>query len=280
MIALPSTMLFCPGDRPDRFPKAWSSSAPAVVLDLEDSVGAASKDAARQHVLAWLASDAVRAGRALPALRINPLRTHAGLEDLLAFFRAEGLPERGCLLVPKLDDAGERAWLEAHLVRCRPGWAICGLIESAAGLRNLQAIVQGSQRLAGLGFGAADLQAELGTGDAWECLMAARMMLVLAAAGTGIRLLDVPCLQLDDERRLLNECARARAVGFHGKFAVHPKQLGTVRSAFAPSEAELEQARRIVEVYSSSGGGACKLDGAMIDEPIYRQALRCIASAC
>jgi len=275
----PSTMLFCPGHRPERFAKAWASGAPAVVLDLEDSVSADAKASAREQVLGWLASGAQAQGAVMPALRINPLRTQAGLDDLVALLQAPRLPAEGLLLLPKLDDAGELCWLESHLARRLPGWSVCGLVESAAGLKELDRIVARARRLVALGFGAADLQAELGTGSGWECLAQARMMLVLAAAGTSLRLLDVPCLSLNNEAALLDECRRARALGFHGKFAIHPKQVPAIRTAFAPSPAELERARRIVAASAAAGGGACELDGAMIDEPIVRQAQRCLGDA-
>lgn len=278
MRPLPSTMLFCPAHRPERYAKAWASGARAVVLDLEDGVPAHARAEAREHALEWLATPAVRASPVLPALRINALRTTDGWADLVALLGDSALPESGCLLLPKLDDPGELVWLEAHLGRRLPGWGLCGLIESAAGLRQLDAIVGRSRRLCGLGFGAADLRAELGCGPAWEHLATARSMLVLAAAGTALRLLDVPCLALDDEAALLDECGRARALGFHGKFVIHPKQIAAVERAFAPTPQELERARRIVAAYEAAGGGACLLDGAMLDEPVVRQAQRCLAS--
>jgi citrate lyase beta subunit len=243
-------MLFCPAHRPERYAKAWASGARAVVLDLEDGVPAAAREQARVQALEWLATSAVHTSPVWPALRINALRTSDGWADLVAVLGAAGLPESGCLLLPKLDDPGELLWLEAHLGR----------------------------RLCGLGFGAADLRAELGSGPAWEHLATARSMLVLAAAGTALRLLDVPCLALDDEAALLDECARARALGFHGKFVIHPKQLAAVERAFAPTPQELQHARRIVSAYEAAGGGACLLDGAMLDEPVVRQAQRCLAS--
>lgn len=293
----PSTLLFCPGHRRDRYDKVWRAGVPGIVIDLEDGVGAADKSAARDAALGWLAtvaaaddpcgddpahrqaSDPATARvRPLPCLRVNPLRSALGLDDVHAFLHAERLPRHGWLLVPKVEEPAELQWLWAHVARRAPHWRLCGLVESGRGLQALPRIAA-SPGLAALGFGGADLMAELGLGDGHEPLHYPRARFVVDASGHGLHLMDVPHLELDAPEALHAECLRVRALGFGGKFAIHPRQVPVIQAAFAPDGAQLLAARRIVDAHEAAGGQAVQVDARMVDEPLYRRALATLAAA-
>jgi len=273
----PPTLLFCPAHRPERFDKALQAGAPGIVLDLEDGVGADAKDGARDAAFAWLAGEAARATLQHICLRVNDPHTAHGLEDLHRLAHAPALPAAGWLILPKVEDAALLRWAAGHLLRRAPGWQLCALIESAAGLRRAHEIARAHPALAALGFGGADLRAELGAADTWEALLHARSSLVVDAAGTGLALLDVPHIAIDDEAGLREQALRARALGFHGKLSIHPRQVRPILECFGPSPAEREAARRIVAAYEACAGNACQVDGRMVDEPIYQQARTLLA---
>lgn len=274
----PVTLLFAPADRPQRFSRALSASPQGIVIDLEDGVGPADKASARLAAFEWLATPEAIGAAPLVCLRINEPSTAAGLEDLYRLAHATALPERGWLVLPKLEDAALLNFVARHLHRRVPKWGICGLIETAAGLRALGGLVRSHSALAALGFGAADLRAELGVGEGWEPLLHARSRLVLETAGSGLALFDVPHLALEDDDGLREEARRARGLGFHGKFSIHPRQVPIVIEAFGPTRAEREAARRLVERFEAGGGHACDIDGRMVDEPIYRAALALLSA--
>ena len=183
-----------------------------------------------------------------------------------------GLPAQGLLLLPKLDEPGELAWLDAQLAHALPGWQLCGLIESARGLRALRALLGTTPRLVALGFGAADFAAEAGVAMDAELVQHARCQFVIDSAGDPVVRLDVPTLALDDEAELQRDAQRARALGFHGKFAIHPRQISTLLRAFRPTETELHWARRVLNAYEAAGGGAIQVDGQMVDAPVVLRA--------
>lgn len=186
--------------------------------------------------------------------------------------KAPGVPSEGVLLVPKMDSAGELAWLDAQLGYARPGWRICGLIESVRGLRCLAELINASPRLVALGFGAADFAAELGVPMDSPMIEHARHQFLLDSATRPLMRLDVPTLTLDDDQVLRSDCALARGLGFHGKFAIHPRQIAGISRAFAPTDAELQWAQRVVQAHEAAGGGAIQVDGQMIDEPLVVRA--------
>jgi citrate lyase beta subunit len=277
MTPRPSTLLFCPAHRPERFDKALQAGAPGIVLDLEDGVGADAKDTARDAALAWLAGPSALATAQHICLRVNDPLTAAGLEDLHRLVHTTALPVTGWLMLPKVEDAALLRWAASHLQRKAPGWRLCALIESAAGLRGAHQIARAHPALAALGFGGADLRAELGAADTWEALLHARSSLVVDAAGTGLALLDVPHIAIDDEAGLREQALRARALGFHGKLAIHPRQVRPILECFGPTSAEREAARRVVAAYEACAGNACQVDGRLVDEPIYQQARALLA---
>jgi (S)-citramalyl-CoA lyase len=270
-------LLFTPGTRPDRFAKAQSTAADGVIIDLEDAVGPGEKDSAREGVATWLRERSApsRAGF-LSCVRVNSVYTNAGLRDLLMIAEAAGTG-RGpdALLLPKVESATEIELVARHLKGAVP---LLGLIESAAGLDQAFAIAA-ARSVVGLGFGGVDLAADLRCAFAWEPLLAPRSRVVQAAASRGIAMLDVPFLDIPDGEGLAAECARAKAMGFTGKLAIHPSQSEGIVKAFTPTAAEVEFAQGVLAAYEAAKGGVCTYRGKMIDEPVVASARQVIARA-
>ena len=272
--ALVRAWLFCPAARPERFAKAVATGADAVIVDLEDAVPAGQKDEARAHAVSWLTAE--RTSDAARCVRINVVRTAAGLRDVLALVDAGAAPDH--LVVPKAESADELAMLAALLTGPCAHTGLLPLVETARGLDAAVALV-GAPRVSGLLLGGADLAADLGAEMSWEPLLVARSRLVQAAATAGVAAVDVPFLALDDAAGLRDETERVRRLGYTGKLAIHPDQVAPIQSAFTPSDAEVERARRIVAAAEAAAGGVAVVDGRMVDAPVVRAAARSIALA-
>jgi (S)-citramalyl-CoA lyase len=212
--------LFTPATRPDRFAKAAAAGADVAILDLEDAVAPKDKAASRTTALQYL-TDAPAEG-ALHALRINGLDTRAGIADLDALLASRATPD--FLVLPKTDSAGHLQILDRLLTAAGKNIQLIGMIESARGLAEVEAIAFATPRLAGLLFGAADMAADLGAACAWQPLAFARSQLIVACALAGVTPIDSPFFELRDEVGLKQEAATAVALGFTAKAAIHPAQ--------------------------------------------------------
>lgn len=252
--------LFVPASKPERFVKAAACGADAVILDLEDAVAAADKNTAR---------DAIDAGFTdLPVIvRINAIGTPWHAADLSAV-AGKGFV---AVILPK----SETAETVAQVVAALPGLPVIALIESALGLANACAIaaVDGVARLA---FGSVDFCADIGCAHLRDILLPARSELVLASRLGGIAApIDGVTVQLDDPAVTGGDASHARDLGMTGKLCIHPKQIAEVKRAFAPSEQEIDWAKRVL----ASGDGAVSVDGAMVDEPVRIRARAILAAA-
>ena len=260
MVSQILTPLFVPANRPDRFAKAAASGADAVILDLEDAVAPADKDMVRASLDAGFTD--------LPVIvRINAKGTPWHQADLDALrgkgFAAVMLPKAEC---PKA---------VAEVIAALPDLPLIALIESAAGLAQARAIaaVPGVARLA---FGSVDFCADLGSAHLRDVLLPARFELVLASRLAGLSApIDGVTVQLDDPQVSAEDASHARDLGMSGKLCIHPKQIAAIHGAFAPSEEDLDWARRVL----ASGEGAVSIDGAMVDEPVRMRARRLLAMA-
>lgn len=252
------TLLFVPGDRPDRFAKAAASGADFVVLDLEDAVVPDAKPDARRTVAEWLASGPENA-----VVRINPPGTEWYSADVAAV-AGVGVP----VLLPKAEDPAEIAALLSEL---GPSARVIPLIETALGVHRAVEVcgVLGVVRPA---FGSVDLAAELGVDPAdVEALRYARSALVLAAraAGAGAPI-DGVTTAVRDEAVLLTDCAHALSLGYTAKMCIHPAQVAPVANAFAPTVQEIDWAQAVMAAAGS--GGVAVLDGKLIDRPVVLRA--------
>ena len=275
MKLLPRSYLFVPGHRPERFEKALAAGADAVILDLEDAVPAAEKNAARDAVLQW-----VHAREAAPSpqilVRINACGTPQHAADVAACRRGvHGVQGVHGLVLPKSEQVADLA----RLARALPGVALLPLIESAAGLAAALEIARAPnvQRLL---FGSIDFQHDLGIEGDGDELLYFRSQLVLHSRLAGLAApADGVSTVLDDAARVHAETLRARRLGFGAKLCIHPKQIAPVHEAFAPTEAELDWARRVLAAADAAGGAAVALDGAMVDRPVILRAEGLLARA-
>lgn len=259
-----TSVLFVPGSRPDRLPKALASGADLVCVDLEDAVPADGKAAAREAAVAAVAPGV--------AVRVNAPTTRDGLADLLALADA-GAPE--LVFVPKAEEPGH---LDVAAGALGPDTGLVPLIETPRGLRHALAIAS-HPSVAAVMFGGGDMAGELGVALAWEPLAAARGALLLACAEAGRPAIDVPWIALDDEEGLADECRRARALGFAAKAAIHPAQVPAIRAAFSPSPDLVAEARAATAAYRAANGAAVRFNGRMLEVPIMRRYERVLAQA-
>lgn len=270
-----TSLLFTPGTRPERFAKASASGADGIIIDWEDAVPLSDKDRVRADTIAWLQQHG-RVGQPpfVTALRVNDLRSAHGRADLDAL-NAAAL-RLDVAVVPKVESAGEVH--EAVRKLFGAPRLIC-LIETVLGVRLAAEIAGASPQVAALAFGGFDLSAETGGEPTWDALLWPRTQVVHAAAGAGVLAIDQPFIALEDDAGLAAECARVRTLGFAGKLAIHPKQCATIKTAFQPTAAQVERARRIVTEFDAAKGHVAAIDGQMIDVPMYRSAQRVLARA-
>ena len=244
----PVAPLFVPGNKPELFDKAGKSGADALILDLEDAVAPSDKASARTAVLAYEKSP-------VPVIiRIKTCRCDA-------------------VMLPKAESRAEIERLSELTGRPLP---VIALIESASGLASLSSIA-GASGVAGLAFGALDLALDLDCQPDWDAMLMARSALVLAA-----RLAGLPgpldgvtpnVVQMDITH---SEAAKARALGFRGKMAIHPKQIEPILKAMLPTPEEIAWATSVIDI--TSGSGVARLEGAMIDAPLIVRARRILAA--
>jgi citrate lyase subunit beta / citryl-CoA lyase len=259
------TLLFVPGNRPQRFAKAAAAQPDIVIIDLEDAVGPEDKDAAREHAAAWLA-----AGNAA-MVRINAPDTpwHADDLALVATHR-----------VPVMLAKAERAEQLERITELAPGAPLIPLIETAAGVRGVHELsaVTGVTRLA---FGSIDLGNELGVdSDDRTALLLHRSQLVLASAAEGLAPpIDGVTPVFTETDTVTSDVDYARRLGLTAKLCIHPAQVPTVHRALAPSESEIDWAGAVMAAAENAGGSAVAVDGRMIDVPVVERARRILAAA-
>jgi len=268
-----ASLLFVPGSRPDRFAKAKAGGADLTVIDLEDAVAADDKASARDAALGQIAQSAGEESGGW-AIRINAVTTAAGIRDLAALADAETLPET--LLVPMVETATEIGVMTGALGDRCP--ALVPLVETPRGLRHALEIVS-RDAVTALMFGGGDFSGELGVELAWEPLLTARQQVILACAEAKKPAIDVPFIQLENEAGLAQECAAARAIGFVAKAAIHPRQVPAITAAFAPSEAEVAEAREALAAYEAGGGRAIRFKGKMLEAPFVKKYRATLARA-
>lgn len=266
-MGFPRSLLFTPATRPDRFAKAAVTGTQGIILDLEDAVAEADKDAARQNVAEYL-SQHERTDTQL-AVRINPLTRTCGLLDLAMLAASPVAPDY--ILLPKAEESAHIVLVAHVLADAGSDARIGALIESARGVANAATLATAHERLDWLMFGAADYAADLGQQVGTVRHDHARAQIVNAAASGGLVAIDSPFFAIDQADALQADCDAARNLSFHGKAAIHPAQVEAINSTFAPSTEDREQARRILE---AAPDGVGVLDGKMIDIAMIRWARR------
>ena len=266
------SLLFTPANRPERFARAASSGADGAILDLEDGVGLPHKQEARQAALAFLAAPVVTPARFAWGLRLNHITTVDGLRDLLTLSESQTRPD--LIMLPKVEQSAEVEIVVRHLGPI----PVVAMIETGRSLATADTIAA-HPAVAALAFGGADLAADLGAVLDWESMLFARARIVQAAAVAHHPVFDVPFLDIQDIDGLQRETEAAKRLGYTCKMAIHPAQIAPINAAFAPTAAELDRAQRIVAAFTNAHGGACQLDGRMIDAPVVKAAQRTVQLA-
>ena len=262
----PLTWLYVPADRPERVVKAIASRAHAVIVDLEDAVAGAAKEAARTGLADLLATSFAK----VVHVRVNRLSTPWGRTDVAAVKRLGGVVGLHLPKVETPDDADD----VLALLGDAPLRLHC-LVESALGVENAFAIAS-VPGVTGISLGEADLRAETGATDAG--LDWARARIVNAAVAAGLhRPVQSAFTHVRDLDGLAASCARGRELGHLGRAAIHPDQLEVIERTYLPAEDEVARAREVVE--ESDGGAAALADGRFVDAAVIRSARVVLALA-
>jgi citrate lyase subunit beta/citryl-CoA lyase len=272
------SLLFVPGDRPDRMEKALTSGADALILDLEDSVLPQSKVAARQAVARFLARP-----RGVPLfVRVNALGTETDADLAVVLPHA---PDG--IVLPKAEGAASLADLDRRLtVRGNSRARILPIAtETPKAVFALGSYGGVTPRLCGLSWGAEDLPAAIGATTAREAdgrftppYETVRSLALFGAHAAQVPAIETVYPAFRDEAGLAAYAARGKRDGFSGMLAIHPAQIAAINAAFAPSPDEIAWAERVVVAFAqNAGAGAIQLEGRMLDMPHLQSAKRILS---
>ncbi|OAF12903.1 hypothetical protein AYJ54_44965 [Bradyrhizobium centrolobii] len=255
--SLSRSFLFVPANRPERFDKAAASGAHQIILDLEDAVAPADKEAARGFVAQWRRrTDAI--------VRVNGADTGFFAADM-AMVRSAGVTK---VMLPKAEPAALDRLAGALDRPCQ----VIALIETVKGYAELRNIGK-SGLVSRFAFGNLDFGIDAGVTETAGELDPVRLQIVLESRLAGLAPpIDGVTTSWADPAAFSAAVGRAKALGFGAKLCIHPAQVGLVNDAFRPTAEELDWARRVMEAADSGRGGAVALDGKMIDAPVIRRA--------
>ena len=279
------SLLFTPGNKENMLARARDCRPDVLVPDMEDSVADGDKEAARELIAEWLPRLADHGALLMP--RVNAIRTEWFEADVkavtvdgvwgISIGKIDSAADISAVSAA-LDGAERAAGVEVGRLRLIP-W-----IETALGIVNCFEICRASERIAAVAFGGEDYTADMGVErlDDESNLVYARSTICNAARAAGVLALDTPYFRFRDEAGLASSSLEAKRLGFKGRFAIHPAQIETINVCFAPDDAEIEQARRIVEAFQEAerlGRGSTSLDGRVIDVPVVKRARALLAKA-
>ena len=273
--------MFVPGNNPGMMQDAFIYGPDSIMLDLEDSVTMAEKDAAR--LLVHNALKTIDYGNTEMVVRINPLNTAYGKKDVEAVVKA-GVH---VIRMPKTETAEEVREVEREIERvekeigCLGRTKIMAAIESTLGIVNAYEIAVASERMMGIALGAEDYCANLKTQRSPEGteLLFARQQIVVAARAAGIDALDTVYSNLKDMETFRKEVELIKQLGFDGKSIINPRQIEIVNEVFAPTEKAIEKAKTIIAAIKEAekrGSGVIAVNGKMVDRPVVIRAQRTI----
>ncbi|PDS75252.1 CoA ester lyase [Rhizobium sp. L43] len=272
------SLLFVPGDRPERFEKALASGADAVILDLEDSVAPANKPRARGAVHDFVLRPA---GDTHLLIRINPLASPEFEDDLVAL---SGL-HPFAIMLPKAEGAASVLKLAGSLASEIPILPIA--TETPSAIFEIGSYREVAANLCGLTWGAEDLPAAMGAATARRTdgrytppFELARSLTLFAAHATAVPAIDTVYPDFHDLNGLRAYVGRARRDGFSGMMAIHPSQIETINHAFTPEASEVAWAEKVAAAFAARpDAGVIQLDGRMLDLPHHKLALRILKAA-
>jgi citrate lyase subunit beta / citryl-CoA lyase len=286
--------LAVPGSNPRFLEKAKGLPADQVFLDLEDAVAPLAKPEARKNVVAALNEGGWE--RKLRVVRVNDLTTHWTYRDVIEVVESAG-PNLDCIMLPKVQSAAQVQWLSMTLTQIEKtmGFEIGRIgieaqIENAAGLLAVNEIAQASPRVETIIFGPADFMASINmkslvvgeqppgydVGDAYHHVL---MSILMAARANDKQAIDGPYLQIRDVEGFRRVARRSAALGFDGKWVLHPAQIEAANEVYAPAQEDYDHAELILDAYewatSAAGGmkGSAMLGDEMIDEASRKMAM-------
>lgn len=279
------SLLFVPGNRPNMLEKALGLEPDAFIPDLEDSVPWEEKPQAREVTASYLERLAATGRPVVP--RVNALETGLLEEDLEAvvgphvFGVSVGKvrsPQDVLAVARLLQRLELRRGLPVGSVRLIP-W-----VETAQAIVRAYEVAAASPRVVAVAFGVEDFTLDMGIEktETEEELAYARAAVCVAARAAGVLALDAPYFAFRDPEGLRRSARKARALGFRGKFAIHPAQISIINEAFSPSQEELRRARQVVEAFQEArrrGHGSTSLEGQVVDVPVYLRALQTLRAA-
>tara|TARA_B100000953_G_scaffold252275_1_gene215178 strand:- start:1158 stop:2096 length:939 start_codon:yes stop_codon:yes gene_type:complete len=289
--------LAVPGSNPALFEKAAASDVDYVFLDLEDAVAPGDKVQARRNVIEGLCDIDWRGLGKTISVRINGIDTHYMYRDVVDVVEQAG-EHLDTILIPKVGVPADVYMVDAMVSQIEEATGLTGkigieaLIETTLGMVNVEAIATSSPRLEAMHFGVADYAASCRArttnigglnpdypGDQWHDGLS-RML--VACRAYGIRPIDGPFGDFNDPDGFLDGARRAAALGYEGKWAIHPSQIELANRVFSPPPEEVDRAHRIIAALAEAaaeGRGAAQLDGRMIDAASARMAENVVAQA-
>jgi citrate lyase subunit beta/citryl-CoA lyase len=286
--------LAVPGSNPRFLEKAKGLAADQVFLDLEDSCAPLAKPGARKNIVAALNEGGW--GEKIRVVRVNDLTTEWTYRDVIEVVEGAG-PNLDCIMLPKVQNAAQVQWLDFTLTQIEKtnGFEVGRIgieaqIENAQGLIAVDAIAKASPRVETIIFGPADFMASINmkslvvgeqppgydVGDAYHHIL---MSILMAARANNKQAIDGPYLQVRDPEGFRRVAARSAALGFDGKWVLHPDQVGIANEVYAPAQEDYDHAELILDAYeyftSEAGGkkGSAMIGDEMIDEASRKMAL-------
>jgi citrate lyase subunit beta/citryl-CoA lyase len=280
------SLLFIPGNQPNMLAKAPSVNPDAFIPDMEDSVAIENKSDARRIITEHLNMLSDTGKIIIP--RINSLETGLLEKDLEAMVSEQIYG----IAVGKIHNIDEVNIISSTISAIEKDKGLQeGKIklllwmETARAIINAYSILTCNERIVGAGFGAEDFTNDMGierSQSEYEVSFA-RNQLTIAARAAGILALDTPFFAFKDDAALRDNCKSAKAIGFKGKFAIHPAQIDIINSSFSPSDLEVAHAKKIIETFNKAvklGRGSTSLDGIVIDIPVVKRAESLLRIAC
>lgn len=265
------SLLFTPATKPDIFHKAYEAGAGGIILDLEDSVSAADKNAARQNLSNYLKSKPHFSRPFAKIVRINALSTLNGLQDIL-FLIQDKISCDG-ISIPKVNSHQELHLIAQLLKEGGIDVPLLAQIETQKGITHIEKIASRCSALKALCLGAADYCVDLGSIPLnWNSLLYARERMVVAAGMNKIGIYDSPFFNIPDLHGLKEETKKIKELGFTGKLAIHPSHIPIINQVFTPTEEEIDDAKNIISTFEEAKGNACQYKGRMIDVPVFKGA--------
>ena len=272
------SFIFVPGNRANMLERARNFNADVVMVDLEDSVPAGEKTAARDMAVEWV--PVLRREGQRVMVRVNSLDTGLTRQELEAIVS----PDLYGISLGKVESTWHIRDVDRMLSAIEPragvepgSIKIVAWIEAASALVDARDIGIASSRVIGLAFGAEDFTNDMGIerSDTGEEVQVPRSLVPVAARAAKVASLDSPFVLFQDPDALRADAQRARQMGYTGKFAIHPAQLDIINETFSPSADEVAYARQIMDAWGQAeaeGRGSLAMDGRMVDVPVVKRA--------